>query len=261
LIRGGTSPGTLVKYEIAPGLTKHILIWRAEKAIMVFDGNSIFPISQDIRNLFDPLDPDFVTPTSSEYGFYDESNFEYHWISTGGEWVYDVLKKKWYEISRGTGKELVLGFQVKDTTGINYSYGALDTGYVERLEYGKTFDGIDIESKMMTGDIAIGGWNVITKVELLKHIAIAKSTTNKVQVIHYGDTISTPLAEDQISLATTDATHRVAMRKRRVNWGDNIFHAFYFSMTNNTDLIGYEPIGLGVMYKIIREDIYSPIDK
>ncbi len=55
---GTIAPATLVKcdlgYELAAGLTKHILIWRAEKAIVAFDGNSTFPISRDIENYFNP---------------------------------------------------------------------------------------------------------------------------------------------------------------------------------------------------------------
>lgn len=266
---GLTATGTLktcdMGYEIAPGLLKHVLIWQSDGAVVLFDGSTISPVSQDIDNYFDPAKTECIRSSYADISeaFYDEKKHEYHWLFVSGtsdttlntELVYDLLKKKWFKIDRGTGNYLQLGISVQDTDGNAYTYGTLDTGYVERLEYGTHFDNTDITSTMRIGDIPFGGWNYLTQIRSIKHIAVAKATTtDSVTITHYGDCITTS-GSTTVTTGLKSTTHRVIKANKSVNWGDYIFHSLNFSFTTDDEDVSYEPIGLAVRFKITKEDV------
>jgi hypothetical protein len=266
---GCVAPKTLrscdMGYEIAPGLTKHVLIWQAENAVVIFDGNVISPISGDIANYFDRTKSECIPDAmkGSSTAFYDESKYEYHWCFASGtgqttlnkEFVYSLLKRKWFEIDRGTGKYLQIGFSVKDTNGNNLNYGGIDTGYIERLEYGTTFDGNSIVSQFKTLDIPFGGYNIETAIRHLRLIAVSKSTTtNTVSVSHFGDGINTS-SSAAITLAVRNTTNRFVRSTQSVNWGNFLFHSFSFSLTTTNESVAMEPVGLGIMYEVVRESV------
>ena len=84
-------------------------------------------------------------------GWVDPEKMEYHWLFASGtaattlntEMVYDIARNKWFEIDRTV--DLQCGVLVHDTYGNSYNYGFLDTGYMERLEYGNpTVDGVTL---------------------------------------------------------------------------------------------------------------------
>lgn len=263
---GCVAPSTLkscdMGYEIVPGITKHVLIWQSSKAIVLYDGNTIVPISADIENYFDPLKSECINSSyvHLSQSFYDDTKYEYHWLFYSGstptlkEWVYDLRQKKWYEINRGTGKAIIMGYQARDTSGNAYMFGGIDTGYIERLEYGQTFDGNSIVSEYKTGDIPFSGWNAETQVRRIKHLSVAKTTTtNSLSLTHYGDCLSS--STDTASLRVTSSGKRVAKDKISISWGNHVFHSFHCSMTTSNENIGYEPIGLAIGYKTIREDL------
>ena len=157
-----------IGFEIAQGINKHVAIWQAAGAIVIFDGSSVMPIHLDIENVFDPtssltINTAMIHKSSS---FYDEVKREYHWLWASGsnitlnkEYAFDLLRRKWFDIDRGSGKYLQLGVSVTDSNAYKYVYGAIDAGYLERLEYGTTFDGNNIVSQFRTPDIPLGGWN------------------------------------------------------------------------------------------------------
>jgi hypothetical protein len=262
---GLVAPQTLIScdigFEVVPGLQKHILIWQADGAVVSFDGNAINTLSEDIKNYFDPTKAECITSgmIDKSTAFYDYSNNEYHWLFASGvgittlnkEFVYDLKKKKWYEIDRGTGKRLSMGVLCKDTYGKSYIYGSIDTGYMERLEYGNTFDGTSIISTFQTGDISFGGWTHETMIRFLRHVAIAKTETLNVTMTHYGDTITSSTQTATFSL--NNATQRIAKPVKSIQWGDNIWHSFHCTVTSTSEVSGYEPMGLGIFYEVIRE--------
>jgi hypothetical protein len=266
---GCTAPGTLkvahVSYEVAPGITKHVAIWQSSTDIVLFDGNTVSSISDDISNYFDPAKTECISAAwvGKSEGFFDERRMEYYWLFASGssatelntELVYDVMKKKWFLVSRGTGKMIKIGFPVLDTNGFKYDYASLDTGYLERLEYGNTFDGGDIISKYRTGDIPLGGWMNRTEIRKIKHLARYKSTTtNSVTISHYGDCANTADATT-VSASVNSSTLRVVKKIESVNWTGNVFHSFECQLTTTNESVGYEPLGLGVFYKDVGEDI------
>ncbi len=252
-------------YEIAPGINKHVLIWQSENALVMFDGNVISPISTDIENYFDRTKteciPDAMKDDST--AFYDESRFEYHWCfasestatTLNKEFVYSLLKRKWFEIDRGTGKYLQIGFSVQDTNGNNFTYGGIETGYIERLEYGTTFDGNNIVSQFRTLDIPFGGYDIETEIRHIRLVAVAKSTTtNTVTATHYGDGITTS-ALTTATFIVKDTTHRFVKPTKSVKWGSFLFHSISCSLTTSDENCGFEPIGLGIMWELVREGI------
>lgn len=260
---GCLDPETLVScnvgYEIAPGLLKHVLIWRSDSAILLFDGNAVIPISGDISNYFDPTKPEYISTSTKTQGFYDERRFEYHWITPLLEFVYDLIKKKWFQIDRASGAYLSMGFSVYSTNGTSYVYGGIDTGYIMLLENGTTFGkssgGNNIVSTYRIPDISLGNWQNITKIRRIKHIAVSKSNTvNSAVISHYGDCSNT--ATSQIfSHPIKDINKRITQRIESVNWGDYLFHSIQCSLITSDELTAFEPIGLAIKYQVIREDL------
>ena len=243
-------------------IPRHIAIWQSSNAIVLFDGNVIVPISEDIKNLFDQNSSDHINASYSNISaaFFDTSFNEYHWLfadSTSStinrEMVYDIVKHKWYEIDRGTGKKLQCGISVTDTIGNNYIYGCIATGYAERLENSTTFDGNNIVSTLKTGDIAFKGWGYQNLLRHIKLLAKAKAnTTNTVAITHFKDTETTGTSLGNAALVNT--TKRIVQEKFSVNKGDGVFHAFQLQLTTNNEVNALEPIGIQAFVEDIRED-------
>mgnify|MGYP001610228000 CR=1 FL=1 len=243
-------------------IPRHIAIWQSSNAIVLFDGNVIVPISEDIKNLFDQNSSDHINTSYSNISaaFFDPSFNEYHWLfadSTSStinrEMVYDIVKHKWYEVDRGTGKKLQCGIPVIDTIGNIYTYGGLATGYCERLENSTTFDGNNIVSTLKTGDIAFKGWGYQNLLRHIKLLAKSKAnTTNTVTITHFKDTETTGTSLGSASL--TSSTKRIVQNKFSINKGDNVFHAFQLQLTTDNEVNALEPIGIQAFVEDIRED-------
>jgi hypothetical protein len=276
---GCVAPGTFKScntgYEISPGLFKHVLIWQSDSAINLFDGNAIMPISGDISNYFDRTTSECINSSMihKSESFFDERNLEYHWLLASGaatsldtELVYDLMKKKWYQIDRGTGSYLQMGFSVRDTYGNAYNYGSIDTGYITRLDNGTTFvtaaSANNIISTLRTGDIAVGGLDIITEIRRIKHMVKAKATTTQsVSITHYGDSCNTATVNKNnsksvtVSHAVKSTTHRVLKKVESLGWGDFIFHSINCAITTSNESVAYEPIAMSIQFKVIRQEM------
>ena len=243
-------------------IPKHIAIWQANGAIILFDGSTISVLSDDIKNLFDANSSDHInfSYTNISSAFFDSTFNEYHWLfadSTSStinrEMVYDIIKKKWYEVDRGTGKKLQCGIPVIDTLGNSYIYGGIATGYVERLEYGTTFDGNNIVSTLKTGDIAFKDWGHQSLLRNIKLLARVKSnTTSTVSITHFKDMETTGTSIGSASLTST--TKRVIQEKFSISKGDSVFHAFQLQLTTSNETSALEPIGLQAFVEELRDD-------
>ena len=109
-------------------------------------------------------------------------------------------------------------------------------------------------SQFQTPDIPLGGWNNETMLRIVRMIAKSKATTtNSIVVSHYGDMATTGTSIGSFSVA--DTTHRVVNNMKSINIGPHTFHGFLCSMTTNNENIGFEPIGLEVFFKYVREKI------
>mgnify|MGYP004417313302 CR=1 FL=1 len=249
----------------AEGVNKPIAIWQGTNGIYIFDNNSPVPIHRDIRNYFDKRKSECINTDkiADSIAFIDEEKMGYHWLFASGssttlnkELVFDLNKGKWFEIDRGTGKYLQLGIQVKDTNGNTYPYGCIDTGYLERLEYGNNFDGTDITHTFHLSDIAPAKGSIMYESRLVAYrlICVAKATTtNDIAVTHYGDR-----ATSGTSLAAVDPTnsgYRLAISFEPVNIGEHVFHSAKTTMVTNNESIGFEPLFVGMKFEVPGESL------
>ena len=253
-LRSG-SPGARHAGCIGGGIGRSLAIWQGAAGIYMSDGAAISKISNDIRDKFDPLHANYVgaatlaTTTAS----YDPVNDEYHWIIPGaGEWVFDLRKAKWFRIDRQTGKYLQCGIEVTDTNGTPYTYGALSTGYLERLEYGNTFDGTAIPYTLRTGDLALHNGSIWrdTTIRKIKVVQLAKTVTASTPTLtHFGDSKTT---------GTTYSTYSAASSGKRlafttppdIRLGPHFFHGLQLTQSTSDETApGFEPLFIGVYYE------------
>ena len=268
--RGCVAPLTFVKcdlsFEVAQGITKHVLLWRTNNGIVFFDGNTIADISDDINNFFDTSKSDYIDPTiynvSLETGGYDEASLEYHWIFTNAngkqEWVYSLLLKKWSQASRGTSpsnKVLNCVFTVQDTYGDTYLYGGDSNGFIERLDNGSTFDGNAITSTFRTGDILLAQTgSYITKLRYITLFAKAKNiATAKVACTYYPDANYAGMTLTPFSQANT--LSRIYQGKNSID-SNATLHSLQYSITQSTETIGFEPLLISGLFEVDRENLY-----
>ena len=262
---GCIAPLTLQKcdvaYEIAPGITKHVLMWLSTRGIEFFDGNAISTVSDDIDTFFEPSSPDYINTamTNSFCSYYDEENFEYHILFATGanttlnkELAYDMKRKKWFEVSRGTGKDLSSAWTVIDTQGCAYNYGGTRDGYIERLGIGNTFDGNNIVYTMFLGDLPlIDTLDYTSDLRHVKLTALAKTTASTGTITHYRDGEPTGMDLPAFSMASAN---RIFYTKKSVNRKASC-HGIKIVVSTNDVSIGFEPLMISLLYRVGREDI------
>lgn len=252
-------------YEVAPGITKHVAIWLSASGVVMFDGSVVSTISGDIQDRFQSWKANYINTSqvATFYGEYDMVNREYHlMIATGSsttlneEWVYDLLKKKWYLVDRGATKRLVSAFPVTDSYGNFYLYGGTSDGYIERLEYGTTFDGTNITSTMNLGDVPLSKTPLVeTEMKKVRLVGVAKTTTtNTVALTHYADTATSGTSLTAITPTATGK--RVYIKEVPVNQR-GIFHGLKFVMITSDETTGFEPLVVSGTFRATREEHLS----
>jgi hypothetical protein len=168
------------------------------------------------------------------------------------EYVLDLKKWRWFEIDRGTGKRLQCGVTVLDTPGNQYSYGFLDTGYMERLEDGTDFDGTDITCTLQTGDQLPVPQDLFSMTRIVRAnlVTVTKNADSDVTLTHLLDGSETGTS---YTMSSKDLTHRYANDMEDVYSLPGIFHSFKLSTTSDDETKGFEPIYLAVTYQKERE--------
>jgi len=262
---GCNAPMTLktasVIFEQNINQAKNIAIWRANDGIYLSNGQSPFCVSNDIKNVFDQNETTHVnlSMAGSEFGFVDEQEQEYHWLWASGtsttldkEYVLDMKKWRWYEIDRASGNRLQCGLGVSDTYGSKYSYGFIDTGYMERLEHGTTFDGTAIASTLFFGEQLPVENNlaIYTSIEKVNLIAVPKTTSNTVTMTHYLDGAS---SGTDYSLSIADSTHSYSNTMKDIYSNPAVFHGFKLVHSSSVETKGFEPLYMTVTYQKVRE--------
>jgi hypothetical protein len=246
--------------EPGAGLNRCLAIWQGTNGIYMSDGRAPIPIHYDIAAYFDPTDSRCIKASmiGDSVGFIDPVNNEYHLLVASGssatslntELVYDIHRNKWFVIDRTV--DLQCGVLVRDTDGNPYCYGFLDTGYMERLEYGTDFDGNDIIHTVQTGDTPLTDLAYETRLKSVKLLTKAKTTTaNSISCTHYADTCTTGATAKAMS--PLKSGYRVAMPAftHRLN---ALLHSLKFTITTNDETIGFEPLAIVLTYEIVRED-------
>jgi hypothetical protein len=256
---GCVAPRTMVtvhvNFEIVQGLNRHVALWQAADGIYVFDGRIPHPIHLDIQDVFDTRNTDGINPSmkSKSVGFFDRENAEYHWLWASGsstslnkEYVFDLKNLKWFEVDRWTGKALQVGLHVTDTSGNIYTYGFIDTGYCERLEFGNSFDGTAITASVWFGDMLFGKTALEETTLRLVKLSMASKTSGDVTLTHYGNSNT---SGTNVSLSVVNALSRIAEPTQTDNLGPFVTHSFKLSYTSSTELTGFEPIIFSLKYK------------
>ena len=267
---GCVAPGTMKTKSIGDVADKesyrNITIWQGADGIYMFDGKSPIPIHSEIEDVFDQknsyaINPDKIGDSRGEFDFYGN----YHWFYASGtsttlnkERCYNVSESSWYEIDRSSALALQEMTRVSDTNGNVYAYGFVDTGYMERLDNGTTFDGNDMTFTFRIGDITLSDSILITT--SINHVGlycVAKNTTtNTVQCVYYKDTASA--ATKEFTLAPQCSNGRVAQPINNIGGrGKGIFHSVKCTMTTNDETVGFEPIALVLSFKLgeIRQQV------
>ncbi|MCK4328794.1 hypothetical protein KAX02_03020 [candidate division WOR-3 bacterium] len=241
---------------------RNVVIWQGANGLYLTDGRSPILISEDIKDKFDKRLSTSINTSeiTNSISFWDSDNKCYHWKWASGtstvlneEWVFDFNKMAWFEIDRTSTKDLQFGIKVKDTSGNTYNYGFIDTGYMERLEYGNSFDGQDIVHTLQFGDIALAEESIAveTTVHYSCLMVVAKTTTSSsITIVHCGDGKTT--GESWTELPQKSG-HRITYPVEHQSLGSYIFHSFKFTITTDDESIGFEPLYFYTLYEITRD--------
>ncbi len=268
---GCPAPATLqtasVSFEKNINQTKVVGIWRAYDGIYVSDGRAPLYVSDQIATVFDQTSDLHVNldMLTYEYSFVDHANMEYHWLwasgtsrTLGKEYILDLKEWRWFEIDRGTGNRLQCGCSMSDIIGNKYTYGFIDTGYMERLENGVTFDGTNITSTLQTGDQLPVPQDLfaMTRITRANLIALAKCGTSGTKTTSATMThnLDGGTAGSTFTLSdAADGTHRYINTVKDVYSEPGIFHNFKFVKETDEELKGFEPLYFAVNYVKIRD--------
>jgi hypothetical protein len=247
---------------------RNLAIWMGADGVYVSDGRHPIKVSLDINDLWNQTATTHINQSyiSSCAGFIDNTKLEYHLLvatTTGTvttldtEYVLDLQRWKWFNIDRGTGKKLQCACTVIDSSGNNYTYGFIDTGYMERLENGTTFDGNNIVSTIQTGDFPLIENNLFTETTVKALVPIIKAktlTSNDITLTHYRDAYMTGA---DYTIDPTKASYRLSFPVKVANSAPALFHSVKMALTTSNENSGLEPIALGIYYLPVREYDYE----
>jgi len=258
---GCPAPLTLKTINLAAepgqGINRSLAIWQGTNGVYMSDGRAPIPIHGDIKEYFDPKDSRCISSANIglSTSFIDPVNYEYHLLlASGTELVYSIIDNGWYELSRGIGLTLSCGCIVTDTNGSQYNYGLIDTGYMERLEYGNDFDGTDITHEFKFGDMLLADSMAFeTMIDKVALVCVAKTTADTtIAITHYGDgkTIGTTLK----TYSAAQSGARIAMPETTNSLGRYTFHTLDVTNTSDDAAPGFEPLALSVVFHKLGED-------
>jgi hypothetical protein len=293
---GCPAPLTLASAEVAYGTgqntKRNVLFFLSYEGPYSFDGQNMTPIG-GVEKYFDPDNSDSIvfSEIGSASGWYDTQRKEYNLLIPTGSatlndtWlVYDVLQKKWFRKDTGTAAFPQVGFPVtSNSSGGNYIYGGIDTGFMMRFENGDnwadTTAGEPIEQVVETGDFwpTNNPWD-LTRIRKVKVIAKSIPEDHELIVQHFSDT------EDSIgfegvwknwtggewvdwhggewvgastsfmSLYPSDSIDRIVRNTVRADF-EGWAHRFEFSVSTDETTKGFQPLGWGIVsQKVDRHD-------
>jgi hypothetical protein len=249
------------------------------------DGSAPVRISDDIANYWDPLSSDYipVARMDDSVGWYNPNLQSYKLLISSGsgqtthnvELEYSLKYQQWTKLHRETSQEtaepLQIGFPVIDTVGNVFTYGAMDDGYMRRLEYGNYWHGVEgvdwptpIQQYIWTKDMMLDADAPFLRSTVIKYFRMAYNTksamgTSEVTVEHYCDgTATTDGASNQKEPADIDMTSD-SQNTQDVNLGPCKKHSFKLSAESLCIKCtpyglpnGFELLGLGFYYDPIK---------
>ena len=271
-----------VGFDIANDVQRHVALWVSYAGPVIFDGAVIYQVP-GLENYFDPNHPDYLGQTAirDSFAWFDQTYREYN-IVTGSFWVtYNLKLKRWFKKETGSAEYPISAWPVRDTYGNEYVYAGLDNGFMNRLEYGTSWDGVGITQRVQTGDFwpTKNIWD-LSRIRRIKLIAKRIPDANGVSVVHYADGDESAVSnwnwEDTTGLVWDDSAGwiwdtgnsvmlldisggstgnrgRIIRSTQPVNllgW----IHGLRFEMTSTDTEKGFQPIMWGVEYLRERRD-------
>lgn len=264
---GCPAPRTIVTaevgFEVGPETLRNIAIWISHKGPIVFDAAVIMPIP-GFEIYFDPRKSSCIDFDAIEdsIAWLESDKMEYNFIiplATGGHaWlVYNLKLRKAFKINTNTAEYPKMVVPIEDLYGKKYVYAGIDTGNLERLENGTTWDGTTIQHKVKTADVLPFGdvWNRsrINQFKFLMQIpdfedqALTASIT--ISVNHYKDGQTDAEALQDIVIAKSDYMEEMALTDEDGNYltdengntlfGDIFRKSRYARKTQAVSLLAY----------------------
>lgn len=250
--------------DISQQVRRHVAIWQYNSGIVMSDGATIAPISEDIRCYWDSTDSRYI-PTNRQddsVGWYDSRLGVYKLLVSSGsgqtthnvELEYSLKTQEWTKLYRENGSganPLQVGIQVHDTDGAAYSYGFSDDGYMYRLENGKTWNGTAIDqylwTKDMLWDTEIPFWRKTTA-RYFRIMNKAKAGGENINIGHYCDDTLTTMAAGSNTYTITAHSMANQYTTQSCVMGPCLKHSFKFSADVSAVDDGMEVTGFGVLY-------------
>jgi hypothetical protein len=267
---GCPAPLTMDSFDIGASIAgepmRKVVMWMSYAGPVLFE-NAVLDdrVGEKVRCYWDKTDERCINYEAIErcLGKFDPDTSSYHLLIPSGAgqttlnvWlVYDLVRKKWYEIVPAAAGELdpypQALIRVADDDGAEYLYGFRDDGYLLRLGHGTSWDSEGIVQTVKLADhIPTGDAFDYTLIRRLKLFAVAIEEDIEVTVHHY--------ANGSGAYSTLNAVDLVGAR-RFIKDTQNInlkawSHQFEIAATTAATEKGFQPLGLAYQYRVIRVD-------
>ncbi|MBA7562985.1 hypothetical protein ES708_04638 [subsurface metagenome] len=230
---GCIAPLSMVVCEIADiseDIKRHVAIWQSNSGVVMCDGATIVPISEDIRvywdqnsSLYIPLDRH-----DDSQACYDPNTNSYILLISSGagqathniELQYSLKYKEWTKVyienSTGANPYQVI-FPVRDTVGNVFIYGTTDEGHTYRTEHGTTWNGTAIEQYVWTKDLLLDTEQPLFRKTIIEYMRLVFETKDGADMTYL---------ESDTGYLLTEAGDKIVL-----TYGESISFAYYGDQT------------------------------
>lgn len=291
---GCAAPLSVIQANVrsAEGQMVQVLVWQADTGVYMTSGADVQNISDDIKNYWDQQQDEVIASDrmDNSVGGYDSELNAYKLLASSGsgqsthnlELEYSLSRGGWTKIFRENSSganPYQAFFQVIDTDGNAYSYGATDEGFVYRTEHGTTWAGEEIIEFVKTKDLLLDEFQPFLSRTKVRYFRLSfedkdgaasldflltatgdflrvKGTDRliiaygeQIAVTHYCDTTETEGGDKYQHTVFPVNISSGPFNSQDVQLGPCISHAFKFEadITNLTD--GLEMTGMGLLYE------------
>ncbi len=213
--------------DISQDTKRHVAIWQSDSGMVMCDGATIVPISEDVRCYWDENDSRYIPADRQDdsVGSYDTNLNSYKLLISSGagqtthniELEYSIKNKEWTSIYRedvNGANPFQCIFPVKDTIGNRYTYGCNNSGYMYRTENSTAWEGVVMEQYVHTKDLLLDEEQPFFRHTTINYMRLLFETKE-------GTTLSYLIDEDDDYILDEDGDRIV------LTYGENITFAHY----------------------------------
>jgi len=265
--------------DVAQNVKRNVAIWQASHGFVMCDGATLQTISDDIAVYFNTNDNRKINASEigDTVGWYDPDTESYKAIITSGEYPddtwggddewfddasnnwgvnwdtaqtthnveleYNLKHQQWTKIQRqdANGNDITLqtAFQVRDSNGRIYTYGAADDGYMYRVEHGNTWAGNAIPQYVKTKNLLLDGENSLQNFTTMKRFRLLFEpkmdalTGEEIKISHYGDNELLTASTGLSFLEDIDMAVATGRNSQTLMVGPYLQHALKFASTTS----------------------------